>query len=481
MLRRHLVFVVMAVVLAVHAPPASAGTIVWSKGGSIWAMNDDGTMPRVLVPVSAAAGMSTLQNPGVGPAGTTVTFEGSTKANQVSRLGLCGTFPYQYSCTTFHFGFNATGVYRWTGGGAVERLTGAPAYCFDCTASSVAPEPRGDGAIVSAFHQCQGFLDTGTYTCVGAVKSTSGQAYPACTDLPDEPSPNPVSPAQLVYAGCTSGGNDALVVTGPDRAGEHVVGCDDAEQTDPSWSAAGDQIVAAEGGTDPGLWVYGAANTACFAGALRHAVVAPSGVTFASPRFAGSRIIFEAQGELWSVPATCNTCAFPGAATQLTTGGDNRDPAWTAGSLPPGIAVPVPPGGGAEGTAPAPGSGAGGGGVTGVVDVTKPVLGLTASSRQRILRQRRSVLLKVRSSEAAALTVTGTIVVPGKDPKLSTVRRSLTAGKTVTIRITLSASALRAVRRAWSRRRSAVAVLKLTLRDRAQNTTRKTSRIALRR
>lgn len=474
MTAHRLVLAALVLVVAVQAAPASAGTIVWSKGGDLWAMQEDGSAPHLLIPKSAAPGMTTLQNPGVHPAGTTVTFEGSTTANQVSRLGLCGAFPWQYSCTTFHFGFNATGVYRWTGGNTVERLTGDPAYCFNCTASSVAPEPRGDGAVDYGFQHCQGFLDDGSYTCVGAVKSTSGEPYPSCTDLPDEPSPNPVSPSQLVYSGCTSAGHDALVVTGPDRAGEHVVGCDDAEQADPSWSPAGDAVVAAEGGTDPGIWVYGASNTACFAGSLRHAVVAPSGVTFSSPRMTGSRIIFEAQGEVWSVPATCTTCAFPAAATQLTTGGDNKDPAWTAAAL----STPAFGGAGpAPGAGTTPGSGTSGTGA----DITAPTLQVTVATRQRILRQRKSILLKIRSSEVATLTITGAISLPGTDPKLKSVKRTLAAGRTVTVRIVLSAKAVRAVRRAWARGRKVVAVLKVTLRDPAGNTRKATKRITLRR
>lgn len=479
MLRRPCIVLLAAAAAALAAPAAAAaGTIVWSKGGDIWAMQDDGTNPRLFIPKSAAPGMTTLQNPGIHPAGTVLTFEGSTTANEVRHLGLCGTFPSQYSCWTWHYGFNATGVYRWTGGTTVERLTGAPAYCFNCTNSSVAPEPRADGAIASATHHCQGWLEDGSYACVGALNSTTGESYPSCTDLPDEPSPNPAAPSQLVYTGCTSGGNPALIVTGPDRAGERPVGCDDVAQDDPSWSPTGGEVVAAEGGTDPGIWVYGAGNTACFAGALRHAVVAPAGVAFRSPRHTGARIVFEAQGDLWSVPAGCTACAFPSGATQLTTGGDNRDPAWTAAALPAtSPVVAVPDGGGAGGTAtpvPAPGGGA-------VKDTTAPVVRVTVTTRQRILRQGKRIVLKLRASETSTATLTATITVPGRDPKLTTVRRRLPAGSSVTVRLAVGAKALRAVRRAWARGKRPVAVVRLVVRDVAGNTTRRTLRITLRR
>ena len=477
MSRRLGTLLAVAAAAALAAPgAAAAGTIVWSKGGDIWAMQDDGTNPRVFIPKSAAPGMTTLQNPGIHPAGTVLTFEGSTTANEVRRLGLCGLFPSQYSCWTWHYGFNATGVYRWAGGASIERLTGAPAYCFNCTNSSVSPEPRADGAVVSAMHHCQGWLDDGSYACIGAIKSTSGETYPSCDDLPDEPSPNPGVPSQLVYTGCASGGNSALIVTGPDRAGERPVGCDDIAQDDPSWSPTGAEIVAAEGGTDPGIWVYGAGNSACFAGALRHVVVAPADVVFRSPRHTGSRIVFEAQGDLWSVPAGCSTCAFPSDATQLATGGDNRDPAWTAAALPATSPVVGAPGG-AGGTAP-PGTAPGGGAVK---DTTAPVVRLTATSRQRVLRQGRRIVIKLRANEAATATLTGKIVVPGADPKLATVTRRLPTGKTITVRISVGAKALRAVRHAWARGKRPVAVVRISVRDGAGNTTRRTLRITLRR
>lgn len=484
---RRLAFAVLvaAACLAAAAPAAPAGTVVFTKGADIWAMQDDGSNPRLLIPVGAAAGMSSMQNPAVAPAGTLVTFEGSTKANEVTHLGFCGTFPTQYSCFTWHYGFNATGVYRWTGGPTVERLTGAPAYCWNCTDGAQSPEPRADAAIDYAFQHCQGWLDDGTYSCTGAIKSTSGQAYPACSDLPDDPSPNPANAAQLAYTGCTSGGNSAVIVTGPNHVGEHVVGCDDAAQEDASWSPSGSEIVVAEGGTEAGIWVYAAANTACFAGSLRHAVVAPSGVSFASPRHTGTRIIFEAQGEIWSVPASCTTCAFPSGATQLTSGGDNHAPAWTSAALPAGIPA-------STGTTPGTGTGTGtGSGTSGTPgagttpaparDTTAPVTAVTFSSKQRILRQRNRIILKVRANETATLTVSGRIAVPGTDPKLTKVTKKLPAGKTVVVRITLSKKTLRAIRRAWARRAHATAVLALRTRDAAGNTATATKRIALRR
>ncbi len=421
-------------------------------------MNDDGSGARVLVPLSAAPGMASLRSPSADPAGGVVLFEGSTNANHLTRTGLCGTVPFTYPCFTDHYGFNATGVYRWAAG-ATQRLSADPAYCWNCSGSFSDPAPRPDGSAVWTYTQCQGFLDEGNYVCEGAIQASSGEAYPSCSDV-SQATPNPANPSQVVHTGCTSGGNSALVVTGPARAGEHVIACDDTTQEGPSWSPDGTQVVAAEGGTEPGLWIYGAGNTACFAGALRYAVEVPAGTTAASPRFVGSsgRLVFEASGELWTVAASCNRCAFPAAATQLTTGGNNHEPSWTSDPLttPP---VVTPPGGGpAPGPVPGP-----------APDTTAPKLDAGKSPVSQRVSAKRRLTLTVTSSEAATLTVTGKVQVPGKDPVLAAVTATLAPGAKTTVRVKLSSKALKALRREWAKRHTPVAKLQLTLRDAAGN------------
>lgn len=439
---------------------SAVGQIVWSKGGEIWTMNDDGTGARTLVPLSATPGMVSLRSPGTDLSSGTVLFEGSTDANHITRTGLCGTLPFTYTCFTFHDGFNATGVYRWTAG-TTQRLSAAPAYCWNCTDVFSDPVPRPNDSVVSTFTHCQGFVDEGSYDCVGAVQASSGEAYPSCDDV-SQATPNPANPSQLVHTGCASGGNPALVVTGPNRSGERVVACDDTEQTGPSWSTDGSQIVAAEGGTEPGIWIYGAANTACFTGSLRYAVVTPPGTVADSPRFIGSsgRIVFEAGGELWTAAANCDHCAFPGAATQLTTGGNNHEPSWTSNPLtvpltgtPPGGATP--PGG-----TPAPGP---------TPDTTVPTLNAGKTPSTQRVGSKQHLTLTLTASEAATLTVTGTIKVAGKDPVLARTTAALAAGSRTTVRVKLGTKAMKALRREWAKRRTPVAKLQLALRDAAGN------------
>lgn len=450
---------------AVAAGTASA-TIVWSKGGDIWAMNDDGSGQRLLIPKSAAPGMDALRTPATSAAGASVLFSGETTRNKITRTGICGTFPYTYPCFTTHYGFYFSGIYRWDGG-AVQRLSPEPSYCWNCSDGTVDPEPRPDGTYVAAFSRCQGFLDDSSYDCVGSIVSSGLGPYPALCNgegltgtLPDGPSPNPVAPSQIVYAGCGAGGEpSALIVTDPNRAGERIVACDDVTQADPAWSPGGDAIVAAEGGAEAGLWVYGAANSGCYTGQLRHAVVAPPEVSLSSPRFVGSeRIVFAAQGELWTVPASCNGCPYPGNATKLTSGADNSGPSWTSNPL----LVPPPP------VAPAA-----------AADKRAPKLTIKLSKRQRILRQAGKLVLKLRADEACKVTVQGKLILPGKDLALKKVTRSLPAGKLTTVKLKLSAKAMKAVKAAWRRGKTPVAALRILAKDSSDNSVTKAPRIKL--
>ncbi|MBJ7472584.1 MAG: hypothetical protein JHD16_14855 [Solirubrobacteraceae bacterium] len=464
-----LVVLALAAASLVAAQPVSA-QIVWSKGGEIWTMNDDGTGQRVLVALSAAPGMNELRAPGAHPSGSAVTFEGSTWVNKVTNNGLCGTFPTMYPCVTTHYGFYGTGTYRWAAG-KVERLSPPAAYCWNCSSGPSDPEPRADGSVVSTFTHCQGFLGDGTYDCDAAINASSGEAYPSCVDVASA-SPNPATPSQVLHTGCTSAGTNALVVTGPDRAGERVVACDDGEQNDPAWSPDGSQIVAAEGGTDPGLWVYGAGNTACFAGALRHAVIAPAGQSFWSPAFVGaSRIVFESQGELWSVAAGCDRCAFPGAATQLTSGANNSAPTWTSDPL---VAPTTPGGATTPGGGTTPTSGA-------APDVVAPSADLSKTTKTQKVGKTRKLTLKLTASEGATLTVTGAIKVTGKDPKLGPVTQPLVAGTPATVKVRLGSSAMKALNAAWAKRKTPVARLQLTLKDATGNSRTVRREVKLRR
>lgn len=463
--------IALVALLFVGAAPAAAGQIVWSKGGEIWTMRDDGYAPRVLVPLSAAPGMTDLRDPAVHPGGAVVTFEGSTNANRVTHSGLCGTFPMTYPCTTFHFGFWGTGAYRWSAG-QTSRLSPAPAYCWNCSDGADEPEPRPDGSVVFTFMHCQGFMES-IYTCESAIQTTSGESYPSCSDV-ESAAPSPTNPSEVAYTGCWSGGSPVVVVSGPARAGERVIGCDDAVASGPAWSPDGTKIVTSEIGVEPGLWMYSSAGGTC-SDSLGYILTLPSGSTFSSPHFLGAdRLVFEADGDLWTVPVTCDECVFPQDATRLTTTGDNHEPTWTADPLN----VASPGGGGAPGGG---GGGGGGGGNVPTADATGPVGSTQGTDKSQRVGRSKRLTLKITTSEPATASISGTISVPGRDPKLAPAPQSLAAGAKQVVKVKLGTKAVTALRKAWARRAAPKAKLAISLRDGAGNTTALAVRVTLRR
>lgn len=479
--RRLLAGVCAAVLLALGAAGPAQAEIVWSKNSEIWAMHDDGSAQRKLIaPVDV--GMTHLRAPMPAPTGATFAYTGDTNANRFTIVGLCGTFPYTYSCPTTHYGFNGAGTYRWQAGTST-RLSGAPAYCTDCTSTTSGPTPRADGSIVSTFMMCQGWLGGGAgggqpYTCTSAIQATSGEVYDSCSDVADAV-PSPVDGTRVAHVGCQLGGTNALVTTGPSRAGERVIGCDgDSEQQDPVWSPGGDRVLVVEGGGEPGIWSYSAQNTACFAGDMRHVLVAPATGQIEDPAFlGGDRIIFTYERNLWTIPASCDGCTFAAAATQVTTDGTadspNADPAWTSDPLV------VPAGGGGSGGSG--GGGAGGGGGVTPADTVAPTVQLSKTASSQRVGSSSRVAVKVVPSETSTVRVAGKIVAPGKDPVLSAGPTPAPAGSTTTIKIKLGKKAMAALRRAWKAHRTLKAKLTITLTDAAGNAASTPRTITLRR
>jgi hypothetical protein len=117
-----------------------------------------------------------------------------------------------------------------------------------------------------------------------------------------------------------------------------------------------------------------------------------------------------------------------------------------------------------------------------VTDVTAPSLALGGADVQRVLRQR-SVVVKVRTSEAAALTATGTVRVPAAASLVRLRKATATSpgDRFVSLRLNLSRKALAAVRRGLAIRRRLRASVRVTATDAAGNRSSELRRIALRR
>ena len=130
-------------------------------------------------------------------------------------------------------------------------------------------------------------------------------------------------------------------------------------------------------------------------------------------------------------------------------------------------------GGGGGGT----GGGGGGGGTGGTADTTAPSARLGGKARQDVDK----VAISVELSEAAALTVSGTVNVPGaaRTLRFKTVRRQAQAGQRVTVKLKLSRKARGAVKAALRRGRRIKASVKVSARDSAGNTTTRRRSIRL--
>ena len=323
----------LALALAV-APRAAAGYLVVSKGADLWLAKDDGTGAQLLVS-AAQVGEARLTKPALGPGSDALAFES--------------------------WNSDSTRVYDWQAG--VVRKVGngwaRGTILGGVGTSSNDPDVTADGRVL---FQSNAVVVTGgcfLYGCSTSGDSSNGlvsvrfdgedkRAHPAQCTGARNPAGNPANAAQLAYLGCSHDltPNDPWDATfsalrTSDGTTDRVVAYDDVAQADVAWSPDGTQLVTSEGGTEPGIWVYPADGNA-----TRLAVVPEAGAaTFASPRFmGGDRIIFVRNGDVWSVPATCDHCAFPGQATQLTHLGGINEVAWTsAGAFRTGAAPPQTP------------------------------------------------------------------------------------------------------------------------------------------
>jgi hypothetical protein len=177
---------------------------------------------------------------------------------------------------------------------------------------------------------------------------------------------------------------------------------------------------------------------------------------------------------LWTADLTA--CGLPGIGTDLV-----FDLLGTVINT----ALPGLPGGGTSGGG-STGSGGSTGGTTGTQtakDTRRPRLSLSVRGRQRVLRQR-GVILRASSDEAGTLVGKGTVTVPSRLArvlKLSPAGLKVSANRMGTVKLRLSRRSLRAVKRAFGKRRTLTARVSMTAFDEAGNYTTARRRIKLRR
>jgi hypothetical protein len=364
------------------AAPGAQATIVYRNGSDIWAMNDNGSGAHVLVSGAQTPGMDQgLDHPAVDPnGGTVVAFEGTTQAFTDSFHDTCyGS--YVYACPITHYGLNATGIYTWSAG-SVTRLSGAPGPCAahdGCTTLDINPVPIAGGSIYFDLNTYSGRLSQGDFVAGSRIyrmnRDGSGRADygTACDDATflDTIAPNWANPAQIAYNGCQDSSSDdgelMLGSGGPGGSGATLI----AHTALPgawfeafSFAPNGSSIVAYDNSfssraNHAGLYLL---RPSASGAPVRELLAAPtdtsdpsfpSALRFSSPHFVGANtIVFGAEGDIWSIPASCNACAFPAGATALTRDGQDADPAWTSAPLSNPGSGPGP----APGPRPGPGS-----------------------------------------------------------------------------------------------------------------------------
>lgn len=322
-------------VVALCAPPAHAGQIVFRHGDAIWLMNDDGSGARQLV-APADAQSQVLREPAIVRDGSTIYF-----AAETDRFKRTFTDP-ETELFADHFGRWATGIWRWQGG-RVSRLSPAPSACENCTGRDQDPGAGEDGRVAFDFELCTGAIPT---ACSRELRQfapdaeSSSELGQACGkddyDAARAVVPNPARPAQFAYVGCADeDGFERIWTAGARREGERPIARLVTDDTRPAlaWRPDGGLLAARAGGppTDAGLYVL-----APDGGGMRRVIEEPPGVLFNSPAFMGNdRIVFGATSEegpsnLYVVRADCRDCRFPDGARQLTRDNVSGEPAWTA-------------------------------------------------------------------------------------------------------------------------------------------------------
>ncbi len=354
--------------LVVAAPAAGAGQIVFQHGADIWVMNEDGSGAKPLLTVAQVPGMTSIGNPHVFPnGGADLAFEATTNANNAAigsgPAGACG--------------LQCTGIYTLAGG-AVTRITSAPAPCGPtpqwCGSFSTNPDWTADGKIAYEYSQY-----TWEYSCIILPCNwTFTSALEEIHTTP--PSPGGAGPTWAVQHGGI--GSDLAPLTDPADAGKIAYigasicspecvyplyistggGTDtpvvyDDNLIDAAWSPDGSTLADIEGGGERGIWTY-AANDAStpgksFVWALGDPIQNgsdpgnnPFDVSFSDVSWLGNgKVLFSAENNLWTIPASCGSggtpCAFPQDATQLTTDGSqsapDTSPAWTSAAQIEGV------------------------------------------------------------------------------------------------------------------------------------------------
>jgi hypothetical protein len=461
---RRLVGTLVAIILLTLAPAAGAeivythGTInppnsgPWTAPGALWAMNDDGTAPHLLLSAAQLPGDQTaVCCTSLQASSATLAFDGITNEN-VSTVG---------------FGENYEGAYVLAGGKAI-RLSAAP---LGSPGNESADNPlalTADGRVVYERSSCQNINNNGNpENCeltLNVIADTGGTSaawtyYGPDGDPPGSFAADPANGALLAYVNVfevNNVSNSYLVIS--DDSGtpaDTTVVSAQIAGADPAWSPSGSQLVddtpppvPFSGDPNPAaLWLFSASANQAGTELLSD----PSSPTtaFSNPVFVGANeIVFAAENNLWSIPTSCDPCTFPAQAHQLTTDGTaaapDSDPSWTSQTVVPLPSNPPPP------------------------PPTKLELKITPASNQKVVKQK-SLVASFECNVVCAFVAQGGVQIKGAKKLLLTkvLSGSVAANRADKLSLKLSGSELSKIKTALKRHKKVTAEVEVAAKDQA--------------
>jgi hypothetical protein len=458
---RGLIGTLVAFILLALAPAAGAeivythGTInppnngPWTAPGVLWAMNDNGTSPHLLLSAAQLPGDQTaLCCTSLQANSATLAFDGITNEN-VSTVG---------------FGENYEGAYVLAGGKAT-RLSPAPLASPGNESADNPLALTADGRVVYERSACENINNNGNpencQATLSVIPDTGGTSatwtyYASDGDPPASFAADPVpATGLLAYASVFeyNGVSNEYLLTS-DESGAPADTTVVSAQTaggEPAWSPSGSRLVddtpppvPFSGDPNPAaLWLFTAKANQTGTELLYD----PSSPTtrLTNPVFAGANeIVFVADDNLWWIPPSCDMCTFPGPEVhRLTTDGTSAapdsDPSWTSQTVVPLASNPLP----------------------------KLRLTITPASNQKVLKQK-GLVASFKCNVACAFAAQGGVEIKGSKLMLTKVLSgSGAANRADKLSLRLSGSELSKIRTALKKHKQVTGEVEVAVKDQA--------------
>jgi hypothetical protein len=403
----------------------------------LWTMNDDGSNQHVLIAWNSIAPNDSVFGANLLPTSSTLLFVGHTDEYDHLGYGNDGT--------------NYEGIYELVNG-VVTRISGAPEDTPTVASSDGSPSQTADGRVV--YDEIVSSFD-GSGDVTGAsesllVRSLSGGAASTWVTTPPPFihlgafAADPTDSSLLAYE---SGSNPNELVVGNQSGTNPLVTDAQPNGSDPAWSPNGQDIVDVDGTPPPGQGGFSAGLWLFYGSSVRELLVDPDPDTqysissLSDPTFAGpNEILFDADDNIWEIPASCNMCTLAADAKQLTTDGTSAHPdstpAWTSATITPLGGNTPPPSG------------------------TTFKVTLTATAGQKVLKQK-GVVGTVKCNVICAFAAIAGIEIKGSKKELNSKQASgqLGAGGSKKITLKLSSSQLKTIQKAIKKHKKVTALI----------------------